>query len=288
MALPLWLTKLLIRTRLARFSRRARRLTDGGTSFLRYYSDRVLTAPVEEFLDPAYFPDPAGASVFDLNQSAPCSESGVSLGRFTAERRGNPPANGLPDSAPPSHRASPSRRPQTRSGIRNPRDPRSDQRLHRGADAFVNPGDRVVLFDPSSPLFFLGAKRGAAAVRWVPTWTEDGRCRYPVREFEAAMRGAEHARPGRSRQPAGGVLGDEELDHIAWIAAAYDVLIYVDESFSRFRFDARGKCFGKLPGADRRILTAGSMTQEFGLGPFALVGSPARATLSVRAASPRI
>jgi aminotransferase len=40
----------------------------------------------------------------------------------------------------------------------------------------------------------------------------------------------------------------------------------VDESFSRFRFDARGKCFGKLPGADRRILTAGSMTQEFGLG----------------------
>jgi aspartate/methionine/tyrosine aminotransferase len=44
------------------------------------------------------------------------------------------------------------------------------------------------------------------------------------------------------------------------------VLVYADESFSRFRFDARGKCFGKLPGADRRILTAGSMTQEFGLG----------------------
>ena len=66
--------------------------------------------------------------------------------------------------------------------------------------------------------------------------------------------------------PAGGVLGDEELDHIAWIAAAYDVLIYADESFSRFRFDARGKCVGKLPGADRRILTAGSLTQEHGLG----------------------
>jgi aminotransferase len=44
----------------------------------------------------------------------------------------------------------------------------------------------------------------------------------------------------------------------------------VDESFSRFRFDARGKCFGKLAGADRRILTAGSMTQEFGLGALRL------------------
>jgi aspartate/methionine/tyrosine aminotransferase len=103
-------------------------------------------------------------------------------------------------------------------------------------------------------------------VRWVPTWTEDGRCRYPVREFEAAMRGATMLVLADPGNPAGGVLADEELDHIAWIAAAYDVLIYVDESFSRFRFDARGKCFGKLPGADRRILTAGSMTQEFGLG----------------------
>src|SRR4029077_14911897 len=58
---------------------------------------RVLTAPVEELLDPAYVPDPSGPGVFDLNQPAPRSESGVSLGRFTAERRGNPPATGLPE-----------------------------------------------------------------------------------------------------------------------------------------------------------------------------------------------
>jgi aspartate/methionine/tyrosine aminotransferase len=86
------------------------------------------------------------------------------------------------------------------------------------------------------------------------------------REFETAMRGATMLVLSDPGNPSGGVFSDEELDHIAWIAAAYDVLVFADESFSRFRFDARGKCFGKLPGADRRILTAGSMTQEFGLG----------------------
>jgi len=258
---------LLIRTRLARFSRRARQLTNGGTSFLRYYSNRVLTAPVEELLDPAYCPDPAGSGVFDLNQPALRSESGASLGRFTAERRGNPPASGLPEL-----RAAIAARYQHLDGRKV--DPDTEVLVTHGAtsaltatlDAFVNTGDRIVLFDPCSPLFSLGAKSRRARVRWVPTWTEDGRCRYLAREFENAMRGAKLLVLSDPGNPAGGVLGDEELDHIAWIAAAYDVLVYVDESFARFRFDARSKCFGKLPVADRRILTAGSMTQEYGLG----------------------
>lgn len=267
MPLPFWLTKLLVRTRLARFSRRARRLTDGGTSYLRYYSDRVLAAPVEEMLDPAYFPDGGGPAVFDLNQPAPRSESGVSLGRFTADRRGNPPASGLPEL-----RAAIAERYHRLDGRKV--DPATEVLVTHGAtgaftaalDAFVNAGSRVVLFDPSSPLFALGAKSRRARIRWVPTWTEDGRCRYITREFETAMRGATMLVLSDPGNPTGGVLGDEELDHIAWIAAAYDVLIYADESFSRFRYDARGKCLGKLPGADRRVLTAGSATQEFGLG----------------------
>src|SRR5260370_16009471 len=41
----LFLTKLLIRTGLARYLPGVRRLTDGGTDYLRYYSDRVLDAP---------------------------------------------------------------------------------------------------------------------------------------------------------------------------------------------------------------------------------------------------
>src|SRR4029079_1004855 len=145
------------------------------------------TAPIEELLDPAYCPDPAGSGVFDLNQPALRSESGASLGRFTAERRGNPPASGLPDL-----RAAIVARYQHLDGRKV--DPDTEVLVTHGAtsaltatlDAFVNTGDRIVLFDPCSPLFSLGAKSRRTRVRWVPTWTEDGRCRYLAREFENA------------------------------------------------------------------------------------------------------
>jgi aspartate/methionine/tyrosine aminotransferase len=82
--------------------------------------------------------------------------------------------------------------------------------------------------------------------------------------------------------PSGGCLHDEDLEYIAWIAAAYDVLIYADESFGRFQFKGRTKSFGVQAGADRRILTAGSLTQEFGLGALR-VGWLAGPRLLVRA-----
>src|SRR5262245_34724171 len=67
-AIPFWLTKLLIRTRLAGLFPRARRLTAGGTAYLKYYSDRVLTAPVDELLDPAIVAYATNFDVLDLNQ----------------------------------------------------------------------------------------------------------------------------------------------------------------------------------------------------------------------------
>jgi aspartate/methionine/tyrosine aminotransferase len=264
--LPLWLTRLLVRTGAARLTPRARRLAGDGTAFLRYYSDRVLAAPVEELLDPAFVPDPPGPDVIDLNPPAPTS-SGVSLGRLTGGRDGNPPPQGLPEL-----RAAVARRYQQLDN--RTVNPDTDVLVTHGAtgaltaalDAFVNPGDRVVLFDPCSPLFALGAKSRRAAVRWVPTWTEDGRSRYPAAAFERAMRGAKLLILSDPGNPAGGCLADDDLDHVAWIAAAYDVLVFADESFARFRYGPRGKAVGTLAGADKRILTAGSVTHEFGLG----------------------
>ena len=131
-------------------------------------------------------------------------------------------------------------------------------------DAFVNPGDRVVMFDPCSPLFGLGAKSRHAKVQWVPTWVEDGRCRYITAEFERAMRGAKMLVLSDPGSPAGGCLSNEDLEHIAWIAGGYGVLVYLDESFSAFRYGEKPRCFAALPGADRLAITAGSVSQEFG------------------------
>jgi aspartate/methionine/tyrosine aminotransferase len=264
---PFWLTKLLIRTRLAHFTPRARRLTDGGTSFLRYYSDRVLAAPVEDLLDSAVVPDSPGPNIIDLNPPALRVESGVSLGRFTTDRWGTLSPRGLAE----FREAIAAKYERLDNRTVNPE---TDIHITHGAtgaftavlDALVNPRDRVVLFDPSSPLFALGARSRRAAIRWVTTWTEDGRSRFLTVDFEKAMRGAKLLVLANPGNPTGGCLTDEDLEYIAWIAAAYDVLIYADESFGRFQYKARGKSLGLLAGSERRILTAGSMTQEFGLG----------------------
>ncbi len=267
MAIPFWLTKLLVRTRLARFTTRAKRLTEGGGSFLRYYSDRVLTAPVEELLDPAILPDPAGPNIIDLNSPSLRTESAVSFGRFTTERW----ADSSPRGAKELREAIATRYRRFGRATVNPE---TDIQITHGAtgayatvlDAFVNPGDRVVLLDPCSPLFSLGAKSRRATVRRVNTWTEDGRCRFLTADFERAMRGAKVLALANPGNPSGGCLSDEDLDYIVWIAAAYDVLVYADESFGRFRFGAAGKSMAAAAGADRRVLTAGSVTPEFGLG----------------------
>ncbi len=267
MAIPFWLTKLLVRTRLAGFTRRARRLTDGGTAYLRYYSDRVLNAPLDELLDSAFVPHAPGPDVLDLNQptpDAPPARGAVSVGRtdsFTAPGR-------VPVTLPELRQAVAERYRQLGRGL----NPDTDILATHGAtgaytaalDAFVNPGDRVVLFDPSSPLFALGAKSRHAKVRWVPTWTEDGRCRYIAADFERAMRGAKMLVLSDPGSPAGGCLAPEDLEHIAWIAGGYGVLVYLDESFAAFRYGERPRSLATMLGADRLTLSAGSVSQEFG------------------------
>lgn len=267
MARPLWLTKLLVRTGVARFLPAARRLTEGGTAFLRYYSDRVLTAPVDELLDPAYFPPaPAEPDAIDLNLAAPRFESEVSVGRVV-EASGRPVVSGTAEL----------RNAITDLYVRRDGravDPDGDVLVTHGAtaayaaalDAFVNPGDRVVLFDPCSPLFALGAVSRRAAIRWVPTWNEDGRCRFLNAGFEKLMRGAKLLVLSDPANPTGACFTTEDYEYITWIAAAYDVLVYLDESLTRFRYDGRARSPAVLSGGDKRVLTAGSVSQGYGLG----------------------
>lgn len=267
MALPFWLTKLLVRTGLARFTPRGRRLTEGSPHFLRHYADRVLAAPIEELLDPAYVPEPCGPEVIDLNQPVPRSESGVSLGRLIADRLGPPPPAGLPEL-----RAAVAARYQRLNG--RTVDPRAEVVITHGAtgaiaaacDAFLNPGDRVVLFDPCSPLFSLAARSRRACIRWVPTWAEDGRLRYLRSSFERAARGARLLVVADPGNPWGGSLAEEDWEHVLWFAAAYHVVVVVDETFGRYRYGPRPRPAASLRGAEGRLVSVGSLSAEFGLG----------------------
>lgn len=266
MTLPFILKKLLVRTGLARFLPIAKRMSRGGADFLHYYGDRVLGAPLDELLDPSVFPDALAADVLNLNQAAPQFESPVTGVRVMADRLGNPPAEGLL-----SLRQALAEDAQRRGRTV---DPRTEVLVTHGAsaayaaalDAFVNPGTRIVMFDPCSPLFAIGAKSRRASIRWVPATNEAGRLRFDPDALFKAFRGASLFVLAEPNNPTGATLGDEELEQIAWAANRSDVLIYLDESFARFRYDESACRLPTMPGMAQRTVIAGSLTQGYSLG----------------------
>src|SRR5437879_2091118 len=179
------LAKLLIRTGIARFLPTVQRLTDGGGAFLHYYSDQVLAAPLAELREFAAFRGLHGPDAIDLALGAPRFDL-VSSGstKLPADRRGWPPPWGLPELREAvaekllaDHRLAVS--------------PTDEVLITHGAagafslalDTFVNRGDRVVLFDPTSPLYVLSLRHRRARIRWLSTWMDRGRLRFRLAAF---------------------------------------------------------------------------------------------------------
>lgn len=258
-------TKFLIRTGIARFLPAARRLTDGGAEYLHYYSDRVLAAPISELLDSSTFPE-AGPDVLDLNDPVPRLEFAATLGRVTSDAGHRPSAWGLP-----ALREAIAEQYRARDG--RAINPAEELLITRGAtggyaavlDAFVNPGDRVVLFDPSSPTFALGAQSRRARIRWVETSTTDGLLRFDPKVLAESMRGAKLLVLADPGTPTGAILRSEDQEQIADLARRHDVLVYLDESLSRFRYDSGPNILARSPAMTGRLISAGSMTYGYGL-----------------------
>src|SRR5439155_7681800 len=132
-------------------------------------------------------------------------------------------------------------------------------------ETFVNRSDRVVLFDPSSPLYRIALRHRRARIRWIPTWMESGHTRFHMEPLVRALRRARLIVVNSPANPTGGVFTPEDLEQIAWWADRRDVLIFSDEVFERFVYDGESLSIGTLPKAWRRTLTAGSVSKGYGL-----------------------
>jgi aspartate/methionine/tyrosine aminotransferase len=280
---PLFLKRLLVRTGLARYARAARRLSDGGAAYLHHFSDRVLAAPHREAAALAARFGPHGPDVIDLSLGAPRFDllpSGST--KLPADLRGWPPPAGLPEL-----RGAVAERLLCDHNL--PVSPVDEVLITAGAagafnvalDALVNRGDRVVLFDPCSPLYRLALKQRAARIRWIPTQTEEGRLRFRLDHLERALGGAKLIVVNSPSNPTGGAIAPEDLEQIAWWADRRDVLIFSDEVFARYCYEGDPQSIGALPRARKRTLTAGSVSKGHGLasarvgwlaGPRPLVG----------------
>jgi aspartate/methionine/tyrosine aminotransferase len=263
----LW-TKLLARSGLARYLPGVRRLTDGGQDFLHYYSTRTLASPYAELRAAAVYweadeePDTInlalGTPLFDLIRS-----TGTKL---PLNRRGYPPMRGLPEL-----RAAVAARLEAQQQLHaNPEDEVLITHGVTGAfsvvlDTFVDRGDRVVLFDPCSPMYLFAVRRRRAKVCWLRARMEQGVLRFRHDDLARALKSTRLLVVNVPSNPSGAALALEDVEEIAWWADRHDVLIFCDQAFARYQYDGALASIGTMPSARRRTLTADSVSKGHGL-----------------------
>lgn len=267
MAHPFLLKKLLVRSGVARWLPGVRRRLEGGGDFLHYFSDHLLSAPFDDLEAVAACLEPHGPEVIDLGQGAPRFDLLPTLSnKLPVDRRDWPPFAGLLEL-----RAAVADKLFSDNGLAF--DPLAEVLITAGAmgavqtvlDAFVNPGDRVVLFNPTSPLFPLAMRGRRVRIEWLESWLEDGRTRFRSPRLASCLRGARLLVINSPGNPTGGVISPEDLEQIAWWAARRDVLILSDEVFERYHFDGDAVSVGSIPAAQRRTLTVGSVSKSHAL-----------------------
>jgi aminotransferase len=262
---PFFWRKLLARTGLARYVPAARRELRGAEEQLRFYSDRTLAVPLADLLDPALLPDVVTPDSINLALGVPRCDLPYGVPRNVNDRR---PADAWGDFELREELAA--RFHLDHGAEHNPTDEVLITHGAAGAfaaaiDAFINPGDRVVLFDPTSPIFRIGLKHRRASVRWVPTWSDAGRLRFAMDAFAKAMRGAKLLVLANPANPTGCVFAPEDLEQIAFWARKNDALIFHDSSFDRWRAGPARARLASLPHAEGRIVTCGSFAKSHGL-----------------------
>src|SRR5262245_25783991 len=257
--------KLLVRTWLARLIPSLRHAMAGGEDYLRFYSDRTLAIPLTQLTDDTLMPGVTTPDSINLALGAPRCEMPTGLGRGVHDQR---PGCEWGDMELRSELAA-----QFQLDHGPEHDPANEVFITHGAsgafaaaiDAFVNPGDRVVLFAPTSPIFRIGLLHRRASIRWVPTWSDGGRVRFAMDAFAKAMRSAKLLVLADPANPTGCVFAPEDLEQIAFWANKHDALIYQDASFDRWRADPARARLASLPYAEGRIVTAGSFAKSHGL-----------------------
>lgn len=267
MRFPLFVKKLLIRSGIASMLPGVRRLTDGAGSFLHYYSDRVLSLPLLDLATLAHFQEIQGPDAINLALGAPRLDlvpSGST--RLPADRRGWPGHWGLDE----LREAVSERLGRERRLAVSPTDGILITHGIAGGlnvvlDTFINGGDKVVLFDPSSPLYRLSLEPRQGRIRWLDCWNESGRLRFRLDLLARALRGARLLVVNSPHNPTGGVIAPEDLEQVAWWARKRNVLIFSDEAFSRFQYEGDMSSILSFQDARDRTIIAGGVSQEFGL-----------------------
>ncbi|MFL5778503.1 MAG: pyridoxal phosphate-dependent aminotransferase, partial [Chloroflexota bacterium] len=132
--------------------------------------------------------------------------------------------------------------------------------------ATCDPGDEVVLHEPSYVSYVPAIVFAGGVVRHVPTRFEDDFALDP-RAVEQAIGPATKALfLGYPCNPTGAVLPDEVQDELARIATERDLLVYSDEIYDRLAYGSyRHRAMSALPGMRERTILMGGFSKAYAM-----------------------
>jgi aspartate/methionine/tyrosine aminotransferase len=262
--IPAPLAKLLIRTGLVGLHPGVRRLLGDGLPFLKYYSSRVLESPNEEVKRTQQLVSAEGSRL-DLSLGAPPILPSLANLRFAAES-GYPSATGLPEL-----RSAYADKLRKRNDLAV--DPDRELFVCNGVsqaiglflDAFLDPGDRVALFDPGYFMYRLAVQQRRLRRARIPHRGDAGSAVLNERDLQRGLRGAKALLLNTPNNPTGAVFAPELLERIAYWCRRYDLLVFADEVYEDFQYAGAWRSFATFAGVADRTVTAHSFSKSYGL-----------------------
>jgi aminotransferase len=132
--------------------------------------------------------------------------------------------------------------------------------------ATCDPGDEVILHEPSYVAYSPAITFAGGTVNWVSTHLENDFALDPA-DIEAAITPKTKALfLGYPCNPTGAVLPPAVLAEIAAIAERHDLLVYSDEIYDRLAYgDYRHQAFSALPGMRERTILMGGFSKAYAM-----------------------
>lgn len=134
--------------------------------------------------------------------------------------------------------------------------------LHSIMDGLIDPGDEVILFEPSYEAYAPNVIMAGGVPRFVPL-------RPPHWVFDPGELAAAFERRTRAvilntpHNPTGKVFAHAELEVIAGLCRRHDAIAISDEVYEHLVYDGRHLRLADLPGMRERTLTVGSMSKTY-------------------------
>ncbi|HEY0442744.1 MAG TPA: aminotransferase class I/II-fold pyridoxal phosphate-dependent enzyme, partial [Candidatus Limnocylindrales bacterium] len=132
--------------------------------------------------------------------------------------------------------------------------------------ATCDPGDEVVLHEPSYVAYPPAITFAGGVVRFVPTRLADDFALDPAAVEAAITPRTKALFLGYPCNPTGAVLPDEVQDELARIAVRHDLLVYSDEIYDRLSYGSyRHRAMSALPGMRERTILMGGFSKAYAM-----------------------